>query len=77
MVNDYAPNLLSFTLLKNELVNYHQDQINIGRDFNCILAFTIDMIREEPPPTVISFSVTHLYWLDTWRVKHQQSRQYT
>ena len=54
-VNIYAPNQGTervgfFTLLKNEIRNYHQDQFIIGGDFNCTLDFTVDRTSEEPHP---------------------------
>lgn len=86
-VNVYAPNpgperVCFFTLLEKELVNYHQDQLITGGDFNCTLEFTIDRISDEPHPQsthsqTLNSVITHLDLLDAWRVKHPQSRQYT
>lgn len=69
-----------FTILKNELINYHQDQLIIGRDFNCTLDFTMDRIGGEPHSKSshsLNNVITHLDLLDAWKVKHPQSRQYT
>lgn len=46
-VNVYAQNkgperVCFFTMLKNEMISYHQDQLIIGGDFNCTLDFTMD-----------------------------------
>ena len=84
-VNIYAPNqgtdrVVFFTLLKNEVRKYHQDQFIIGGDFNCTLDFTVDRTSEEPHPQSsqsLHSIITHLDLLDTWRVKHPQTRQYT
>ncbi len=84
-VNLYAPNLGPerigfFTLLRNELIKYHQDHLIIGGDFNCTLDFTMDRTGKEPHPRSsqsLSSVVTQFDLLDTWRVKHPQSRQYT
>ena len=84
-VNVYAPNRGTervgfFTLLKNEIRNYHHDLIILGGDFNCTLDFTVDRTSEEPHPQSsqsLNSVIAHLDLLDTWRVKHPQSRQYT
>ena len=85
LVYIYAPNQGTervgfFTLLKNKIRNYHQDQFIIGGDFNCVLDFTVDRTSEEPHPQSsqnLNSIITHLDLLDTWRVKYLQSRQYT
>lgn len=85
-VNIYAPNngierIGFYTLLKDELLKYHQDHIIIGGDFNCTIDFTIDRIGEEPHPqssqTLNTVIHLDLDLLDTFRVKHPQSRQFT
>jgi len=69
-----------FTLLKDELIKYHQEQFIIDGDINCTLDFTGDRTSEEPHPQSsqsLKCTITHLDPLDTWRVKHPYSRQYT
>ena len=84
-VNIYAPNqgaerVIFFTQLKNELNKYRQDQLIVGGDFNCTPDFTVDRIGEEPHPNSaqsLNSTINQLDLVDTWRVKHPQSRQYT
>ena len=84
-VNVYAPNhgaerVRFFNLLKNELRNYHQDLLITGGDFNCTLDSTSDRTSEEPHPQSaqsLNNIIAHLDLLDTRKVKHPQSRQYT
>lgn len=84
-VNIYAPNqgterLAFFSLLKTELIKYHQDQLVIGGDFNCTTDFIMDRTGEEPHPQSsqsLNSIITQLDLLDTWRVKNPQARQYT
>ncbi|KAF0042668.1 hypothetical protein F2P81_006200 [Scophthalmus maximus] len=69
-----------FTLLRNELRNFQQDQLIIGGDFNCTTDFTIDRTSEEPHPQSaqsLNSLITDLDLLDAWRVTHPQSRQDT
>lgn len=64
--------LVFFTLLTNELVYHHQDQLIVGGDFNCTLGFTLDRIGEEPRPQsarTLNRVTTHLDLLDTWRIQ--------
>ena len=83
--NIYAPNRGTervgfFALLESEVGNYQHDHFIFGGDFNCTLDFTIDRTSEEPHPQSsqsLSGVIAHLDLLDTWRVKHPQSRQYT
>uniref|UniRef100_A0A3Q3FCW5 Synaptic vesicle glycoprotein 2C-like n=1 Tax=Labrus bergylta TaxID=56723 RepID=A0A3Q3FCW5_9LABR len=83
--NIYAPNngaerVAFYTRLQKELLIYNQDQIILGGDFNCTLDFTVDRIGEEPHPhssQTLNTVISHLDLLDTFRVKHPQSRQYT
>ncbi len=84
-VNIYAPNngaerVVFYNLLKEELANYHQDKIIIGGDFNCTLHFTVDRIGEEPHTQslqTLNTAILHLDLLDTFRIKHPLSREYT
>lgn len=83
-VTVYGPNqgrerVVFFTLLKNKLIKYQQDHLIIAGDFNCTLDFIMDRIGEEPhlqSSQSLNTTITHLDLLDTWRVKHPQSRQY-
>uniref|UniRef100_A0A4W6F6F5 Reverse transcriptase domain-containing protein n=1 Tax=Lates calcarifer TaxID=8187 RepID=A0A4W6F6F5_LATCA len=84
-VNIYAPNsgrerVRFYTQLKNELIMHQEEYIIIGGDFNCTLDFTADRIGEEPHPQssqTLSNAMLHLDLLDSFRIKHPRSRQYT
>lgn len=61
---------------KNELIDYHQDQLIIGGDYDCPLDFTVDRAGEEPHPQSQSFNsiIAHLERLahmvgQTWTIQ--------
>lgn len=84
-VNVYAPNngaerVRFYTQLQNELMLHQQEYIIVGGDFNCTLDFTVDRIGEEPHPQssqALKNAILHLDLLDSFRVKHPQSKQFS